>query len=424
MRVTAVPEAQGLVTLADVVEARNRSAGLARHTPLIHSAALSTLGGVDVWLKAENLQRTGSFKVRGAANRIALLSNSERERGVVAASAGNHAQGVAIAANAARIDATIVMPVGASLAKGEATRGYGASVILFGRDYAEAVEYATEIAARPGGPLLIHAFNDPAVIAGQGTIALELLEDMPDLANVVIPVGGGGLAGGIAMALKEQAPAIKVYGVQAAAATAAIDSVASGALVTTPPRATLADGIAVACPGEQTLPLLSRYIDGMVAVDEEAISQALVFMLERSKLMVEGAGVVGVAALISGKLKLTGATAIVLSGGNLDINVLARIVEHGLTHAGRYRAIRVGLDDLPGRLAALLQLLADSGANVMNVEHRRAGVDWQVGRVEVELLLELRSSEHGDELEDALRVGGFAPAGDAEGLFVPAEWLT
>jgi threonine dehydratase len=412
------------VTLADVQAARERTTSLVRRTPLIHSAALSRSSACDVWLKAECLQRTGSFKVRGAANRIALLSDEERERGVVAASAGNHAQGVAVAATAAGVEASIVMPTLAPLAKVEATRGYGADVVLFGQDYGAAAEYAREVAARPAGPVLIHAFNDPGVIAGQGTLGLELLKDMPQVANVVIPVGGGGLAGGTALALKEHRPSLKVFGVQAAAAPGVYDSYKAGQIVRTDPRATLADGVAVAAPGENTLPLLTRYLDDVVTVDEEAISQAIVFLLERSKLVVEGAGAIGVAALMREKVPLDGPTIVVLTGGNLDINTLARIVEHGLTHVGRYFELKVGLEDRPGRLSQMLQLIADSGANVLTVEHQRAGIDLPVGRVEVKLLLEVRSPLHGSEVMEALCRSGFArtPDGDPRHV-VPVDWL-
>jgi threonine dehydratase len=410
------------LTLTHVREARERTANLVRRTPLLHSAALSKASGCEVWFKAENLQRTGSFKVRGAGNRIALLGEEERARGVVAASAGNHAQGVAVAASAARVEATIVMPTGAALAKVEATRSYGADVILFGNDYAEAAAYAQEIADRPSGPVVIHAFDDEAVIAGQGTLGLEILDDLPEADCVVIPVGGGGLAAGTALAIKSRRPQTRVYGVQARAAPAVVESIARGEKVTVAPRSTLADGIATSAPGELTLPLLKRYLDGVVSVDEEAISQAIVFLLERSKLVVEGAGAVGLAALMRGAIEAGGDTVVVLSGGNLDVNVLARIVEHGLTHAGRYLALRIGLDDRPGRLSELLQLIAGTQANVMNVEHRRAGVDLQVGRVEVELLLEIRSRSHGDEVVMALQSGGYSAA-DVDGRsFEPSSW--
>ncbi|MEX2239002.1 MAG: threonine ammonia-lyase [Dehalococcoidia bacterium] len=420
---TSPPLAPPQITLDDIVDARERARSLVRHTPLLHSAALSEMTGCDIWFKAECLQRTGSFKVRGAGNRIALLTAAERQRGVVAASAGNHAQGVAIAASAAGVEATIVMPTIAPLAKVEATRSYGAQVVLVGQDYAAAAEYAHEVSERAAGPILIHAFNDAAVIAGQGTLGLEILEDTPDVANVVIPVGGGGLAGGTGLALKTQNPAIKVYGVQAAAARGVAQSLIEGRLVSITPGATLADGVAVSQPGELTLPLLQRHLDGMATVDEEEISQAIVFMLERSKLVVEGAGAIGVAAAMHAKLKLKGKTVIVLTGGNLDINVLARIVEHGLTHAGRYFDLRVGLDDRPGRLSQLLQSIADGGANVISVEHQRAGIDLAVGRVAVDLILEVRSRTHGEELVGSLCKSGFVRTTDDKSLhLVPADW--
>jgi threonine dehydratase len=419
--VSAGADVSSVVPLEEIQAARERTRSLVRVTPVVHSAALSQQAGCDIWFKAESLQRTGSFKVRGAGNRIALLSDAERERGVVAASAGNHAQGVAVAAASARVEATIVMPTTAPIAKVEATRGYGADVVLVGQDYASAADYAREVAGRPMGPILIHAFNDPMVVAGQGTLGLELLEQLPDLETVLIPVGGGGLAGGVASAIKQQRPQVRVFGIQAEAAPGVAESVASGRIISKQTKPTLADGVAVAAPGEVTLPLLRTQLEEIVTVGEEEISQAMVFLLERAKLVVEGAGALGVAAVMHGKVKPAGLTAIVLTGGNLDINVLARAVEHGLTHAGRYRQLHVGLDDRPGRLSSLLQLVADAGANVISVEHHRAGVVLEVGRVEVDLVLEVRSRSHGEEVVEELCRGGFERTEGHLNL-VPRDW--
>ena len=393
--------------LAAIEAARERIRGVARHTPLLPSRYWSEVASTEVHLKAECLQRTGSFKIRGATNMIALLTAEERERGVIAASAGNHAQGVAVAARAAGVAATVVMPRAAVLAKVEATRGYGAEVILAGDSFAEAVAAMEELAAERG-LTIVPAFDDERIIAGQGTLGLELLDDLPDLDVVLVPVGGGGLAAGVALAIKAQRPTVRVIGVQAAAAPAAAHSFYSNAVTTVATARTIADGIAIARPGSVTVPLLRRWLDDVVTVGEEAVSQAMVDLLERAKLVVEGAGAVGAAALLSGAVQVAGQqVAVVLSGGNVDMNLIGRTVEHGLFHAGRYLVVRVVIDDQPGRLAALLGVVAGAGANVLDVEHHRAGSRVPVGFVEVELLLETRGAEHGEQIAAALETAGY-----------------
>jgi threonine dehydratase len=410
------------ITLEDIRSAQGHLIPAVRRTPLIASGTLSAACNADVRLKAENLQHTGSFKVRGASNRLAVLTRDERRRGVIAASAGNHAQGVAVAATALGVAAAVVMPRNTPLAKVEATRGYGAEVIRHGESYEDAHREAERIAAERG-LLLIPAFDDPHIIAGQGTTGLEIIEDLPEVGCVIVPVGGGGLAAGIGIAVKDSRPGVRVIGVQAETAPAVYRSYKAGKRVNVPPAPTIAEGIAVGAPGKLTLPLLRRYLDDMVLVDEDDIAQAMVLLMERSKLVVEGAGAAGVAALLSHKIDIAGTTAaVVLSGGNVDINMIARVIEHGLMRAGRYFSLTVGLDDKPGQLARLSALLAEAGANVLSVAHHRFGIDIAVGRVQVVLLLEVRNRAHASEVEEALERAGFARGRAGEPQYVPATW--
>ncbi|HEX2288116.1 MAG TPA: pyridoxal-phosphate dependent enzyme, partial [Gaiellaceae bacterium] len=328
-------------TLADIEEARRRLAGVARETPVYSSETFSRIAGRDVWLKAENLQRTGAFKVRGAVNKIATLSDGERASGVVAASAGNHGQAVAWAAREARIPARIYVPQDAPMAKVEACRTYGSELIMVGEGFEEALAAAMADVEETGATF-VHPFEDPLVIAGQGTIGLELAEQVPDAGTVVIPVGGGGLAAGIAIALRAQRPELRIIGVQAG-----LDGF------------TIADGILVKHPGELTMSILSDVVDELVEVDDEVISEAIVLLLERAKLVVEGAGAVGVAALLGGKVGGAGPVAIVLSGGNIDPTLLISVMRHGLTLGGRYLVIRTRIPDRPGELVKLLSLIAE-----------------------------------------------------------------
>ena len=376
---------------------------------MLPARSLGQLAGCELFLKAENLQRAGSFKVRGAANKIAALTSDQKARGVIAASAGNHAQGVALAAANLGIRCTIVMPTGASLPKVEATRGYGATVLLQGDDFDQSQRYARRV-MRENGMIFIPAFDDPAIVAGQGTIGLEMLEQVEDLDAVVVPAGGGGLISGIGLAIKETAPGIRVIGVQAAAATAVVDSYKANRRVTVKGRATVADGIAVGAPGRITLPLVSRYVDDMVVVEEDEITQAMMLLLERGKLLVEGAGAVGLAAVLGGKIQVAGKrVAVVLSGGNVDTHLIARVMEHGLAHAGRYLVLRIMVEDRPGRLSRLLNIVSSAEANVLDIGHLRHAPSVHLGQVEIQLTLETRNDAHAEEVRERLRNAGYAP---------------
>jgi threonine dehydratase len=376
-------------TLADIQEARGRLAGIARVTPVYGSETFSRTAGRDVWLKAENLQRTGAFKVRGAVNKIATLSPEERASGVVAASAGNHGQAVAWAAREAGIPARIYVPQDAPMAKVEACRTYGAELIMSGVLFEDAMAAARADVEETGATFL-HPFEDPTVIAGQGTIGLELVEQVPDLQTVVIPVGGGGLASGIALALRASKPNLRIVGVQAGLA-----------------GFTIADGIFVKEPGELTMSILDEVLDDLVDVDDELISQAMVLLLERAKLVVEGAGAVGVAALLADKVGGSGPAAVVLSGGNIDPTLLISVMRHGLTLGGRYLVVRTRIPDRPGELVKLLGLIAEARGNVVSVEHHREGMDLPVAETEVELTLITRDQEHCAVLLDEIASWGY-----------------
>ncbi|HET8872169.1 MAG TPA: pyridoxal-phosphate dependent enzyme [Gaiellaceae bacterium] len=376
-------------TLADILEARERLRGVARETPVYGSETLSRSTGREVSLKAENLQRTGAFKVRGAFNRITTLSPEERAAGVVAASAGNHGQAVAWAARAAGIPARIYVPQDAPMAKVEACRTYGSELIMEGADFEEALAAAMAYVDETGATF-VHPFEDPAVIAGQGTIGLELAEQVPEAETVVIPVGGGGLASGIALALRAHRSDLRIVGVQAGL---------SGF--------TIADGVFVKRPGELTMSILDDVLDDMVDVDDKSISEAIVLLLERTKLVVEGAGAVGVAALLSDKVDGSGPVTIVLSGGNIDPTLLISVMRHGLTLGGRYLVIRTQIPDRPGELVRLLSLIAEARGNVVSVEHHREGMDLPVAETEVELTLITRDQEHCAVLLDDMRSWGY-----------------
>jgi threonine dehydratase len=385
-------------TLADVEAARERIADGVRITPVYRSEAFSRRIGREVFLKAENLQRTGAFKIRGALNRIATLSGVEREAGVVAASAGNHGQAVARAAREAGISATVFMPAETPMAKVEATRNYGAQAELVGADFEEALAGAREHAAGTGATF-VHAFEDPEVIAGQGTIGLELAEQLSEVETVVIPVGGGGLASGIALALRGVQSGVRLVGVQAASCAPYAGGTTFGY--------TIAEGIAVKKPSEVTGKLLDELLDGIVTVSDEEISEAIVLLVERAKLVVEGAGAAGVAALLAGRVEGTGPAVAILSGGNIDPTLLIQIMRHGLTQAGRYLVVRTRLPDRPGELIKLLSLFADEHANVVSVEHHREGMDVPVSETEVEATLLTRDKAHCDAILAAMRGRGY-----------------
>jgi threonine dehydratase len=375
--------------LSEIQEARERLVGVARVTPVYGSETLSKLAGRDVCLKAENLQRTGSFKVRGATNKIATLSKGERRAGVVAASAGNHGQAVAWAAREAGIKATIFMPQDAPMAKVEPTKNYGAKAELQGATFEEALDAARDY-VRSSGATFIHPYEDERVIAGQGTIGLEIVDQVPDVETVVVPVGGGGLCSGIALALRAAKPGVRIVGVQAGLE-----------------GFTLADGIAVKSVGELTGRILEDNLDDMVSVTDEEICSAIVLLLERSKLVVEGAGAVGVAALLSGKAGREDRALAVLSGGNIDPTMLISVMRHGLTLSGRYLVLRTRLQDRPGELIKLLKSVAHERANILSVEHHREGMDLPVTQTEVELTVAMRDEHHCSVLLESLRSLGY-----------------
>ncbi|MER7166519.1 threonine ammonia-lyase [Micromonospora sp. NPDC000207] len=395
-----------LVSLDDVRAARELLTGVVRETPLEPSRPLSAALGGPVWLKCENVQRAGSYKVRGAYVRISRLSRRERDRGVVAASAGNHAQGVALAAGLLGTHATVFMPVNAPLPKVAATKRYGAQIELVGNTVDESLVAARDFAERTGA-LLIHPFDHRDVIAGQGTVALEILEQCPDVRTIVTGVGGGGLVSGIAVAAKALRPDIRVVGVQAAAAAAFPPSLAAGEPRALSAFSTIADGIAVGCPGEITFTHVRELVDEIVTVTEEDISRALLMLLERGKQVVEPAGAAGVAALLAGVVEVETPTVAVLSGGNIDPLLLLRVIEHGLAAAGRYLRVTVRCSDRPGQLASLLAQIAEHRANVVDVVHQRANPHLHLGEVEVALSVETRGMEHSDALISALRASGY-----------------
>jgi threonine dehydratase len=378
-----------------------------RQTPVLESSALAAIVDGPVYLKCENLQRAGSFKVRGAYVRIARLSPSERARGVVAASAGNHAQGVALAAEWLGTRATVVMPAAAPLPKVAATRGYGAEVVLHGASVEEALARAREIAENTGS-VFIHPFDHPDVIAGQGSVGLEIAEQCPQARTVVVPVGGGGLISGVAVALSSALPRARIVGVQAEAVAPIAASMAAGHAVSIEASATMADGIAIAAPGTLTMPLISSLCDQVLTVTEENLSRALLMCLERAKQLAEPAGAAGVAALLEHSAHLfQPPVVVVLSGGNIDPLLLSKVLRHGLSAAGRYMAFRCKLPDRPGALATLLSELAALGANVLDVTHERVTADLRIDEAEVILHLETRGPDHCDTVITQLRNAGY-----------------
>ena len=391
----------------DVLAARDVLHDVVRQTPLLESSALSALIDGPVYLKCENLQRSGSFKVRGSYVRIARLSQAERALGVVAASAGNHAQGVALAAASVGARATVVMPAAAPLPKVAATRSYGANVILHGASVEEALARARELSEETGS-VFIHPFDHVDVIAGQGTVGLEIAEQCPQARTVVLPVGGGGLASGVGVAMSSVLPGAQLIGVQAEAIAAVAGSMAAGHPVSVTPSATMADGIAVATPGAITTALLAQLGARIVTVTEENLSRALLLCLERAKQLAEPAGAAGVAALLEHPAHLfEPPVVVVLSGGNIDPLLLSKVLRHGLSAAGRYMAFRCKLPDRPGALATLLSELAALGANVVDVMHERVTADLRVDEAEVNLHLETRGPEHCDTVITQLRKAGY-----------------
>ena len=400
------------VTLDDIEAAAKLLDGVIARTPIEVSRALGRQTGSDVYFKCENLQRAGSFKVRGAYVRMAKLSPSERDRGVVAASAGNHAQGVAVAAARLGIKARIFMPLGVALPKLAATQSHGAEVVLHGHNVDEALAEAKRYSDETGA-VFVHPFDNVDVVAGQGTIGLELLEQIPDLDTVLMGVGGGGLLAGVAVAIKSRAKElgreVRIIGVQAENAAAYPPSLAADALVPLTKVSTIADGIAVGRPGQLPFSIIKELVDDVVTVSEDSLARALIFLLERAKMVVEPAGAVGVAALMDGKIENPGKTAVILSGGNIDPMLMLKVIQRGLAAAGRYLVVRILLDDRPGSLATISRIIAESDANVTGVDHTRVGGSISMGDVAITINMETKGHEHCELVLNNLRAEGFQP---------------
>lgn len=401
--------------LAVFEAARQRVSAVVETTPMESSRFLADILGSAVHLKCENLQRTGSYKIRGAYNRLSLLTDEEKARGVVAASAGNHAQGVAFAARELGIKATIFMPVGVPLPKLQATKDYGAEVVLRGHTVDEPLRAAADF-ARTTGAIFIHPFDHEDIVAGQGTLGLEIYEQQPNVDTVVVPIGGGGLISGVASAIKQRAAldgrTVRVIGVQAANASAYPISLQQGERTAVTIQPTIADGIAVSLPGELNFEIVRRVVDDVITVSEDDMAQALLVLLERAKLVVEPAGAVGVAAILAGQLTDAGTTVVILSGGNIDPMIMERVISHGLAASERYLKLRIPLPDRPGQLARVSALVAECAANVVEVLHTRHGGGLLISQVELELHIETRGPEHADIVLAKLRDEGFEPRVD------------
>jgi threonine dehydratase len=390
------------VTFRDIQEARSHLKDVVYKTGLVHNTTFSEMTGNFIYLKTENLQKTGSFKLRGAFNKIANLPKEQKQYGVIAASAGNHAQGVAMAATAYGIKSTIVMPKHAPLSKIAATKSYGAEVVLYGEVYDEAYEKARQI-QKQSGAVFVHPFDDREIIAGQGTIGIEILEDVPDADIIVVPIGGGGLISGIAIAAKHIKPDIKIIGVQTKNLPSMARSLSQNHITTVEGPATIADGIAVKTPGELTFKIVKKFVDDIVTVDEDEIANAILLLLERAKVVSEGAGAASVAAILN-RLDIVRNKKIValISGGNIDVNMLSRIIDKGLVKSGRKIFVNTLIPDRPGTLSQLLNLIAETGANVLSITHDRATADIPLGYAKVKLELETADVQHVVKIKELL----------------------
>ena len=408
-----------MIQLADILAARERVQASINQTPLLRDDVLSKTLATPVYLKAECLQKSGSFKVRGAFNKISSLTQLERQKGVIAPSAGNHAQGVAMAAALHGVNATIVMPTFAPLTKVQATRSYGATVILEGASFDDAAQHAKNLSEQHGYTF-VHAFNDPLIIAGQGTLGLEILESLPDLDILLVPVGGGGLIAGIATAIKTLHPKTKIIGVQASGCSSVLPSLEAGRPVAVQIAQTIADGIAVKRPGELTLPIIQNLVDEVVTVTDDEIARAIAHCVSGARLVVEGAGAAGLAALLAGKVEFVAGQSIcaLLCGGNIDANLLARVLEQVMVRQGRYVLYRLAVVDRPGALAQITDRVAEAGANIIDIFHRRALWLAPLGKVGVELVLEVRDAAHGEDVRVYLESHGYHVAKEVQG-----DWL-
>ncbi len=391
-----------------ILEAYDRLKKRVRKTELMYSHYYTEKLGIPLYFKCENLQRTGAFKIRGALNFMTAQSREALSKGVITASAGNHAQGVAFAADLLGVKATVYMPEITPPQKVQATRDYGAEVVLTGRNFDEACQAALA-AQRESGALFVHPFDEKLVMAGQGTIALEILEELPDVKNILVPTGGGGLIAGIATAIHERAPHVRVIGVESSAAPSTSVSFAAGVITECPVSVTLADGIAVKLPGKLTFPVVNKLVESVVTVQEEEIALAIVSLLERTKMLVEGAGAVTLAAVMHNKgLELHGKTVCLLSGGNIDVKTIAQVVDRGLLAAGRFLKLQIELDDLPGALAQLATDVAATRANIYLISHERRSTSLALGKTMVSLELETRGYEHIREITEYLQMKGYA----------------
>ncbi len=403
----AMDEGRPPVSIADIWQAYKFLKPIIHHTTLAPSRTFKEMTGADIYLKEEHMQRGGSFKVRGASYKIARLSEEQRRAGVIAASAGNHAQGVAIAAIQHSIPCTIVMPENAPLAKVTATQGYGARVVLHGATYDDAYQRCLELQQELGATY-VHAFDDPDVIAGQGTLGLEMLNDLPDADAIIVPIGGGGLISGIAIAARALKPDITIIGVEAAGAACFRASLDAGELRTLPAITTIADGIAVKRPGALTYSIIEKLVDDVVLVKDEAIINAVLLLMERCKMLVEGAGAAGLAAILSGAIQLKGKKVLVpLTGGNIDINLVSRFIEHGLASAGRYFVIHTRLTDRPGELMRMLNIISEMRINVIDVRHQRISSRLPIMQREETITLETRDHAQCEDLLQRLRADGY-----------------
>ncbi len=396
-----------MVTFKDIEEANSRLEQIVLRTPLVYSYSLSELSGANVYLKLENLQRTGSFKIRGAYNKLYKLKDVAKD--VVAASAGNHAQGVALAAKLLGMKSTLVMPQGTPINKMLAVKNHGGEVVLFGDTFDDAFEYARKL-ERETGKVFIHPFDDPDVIAGQGTAGLEIIDSLKDVESVIVPVGGGGLIAGVAIALKTGNSNATVLGVQSEGSPSMFLSMKKNKIVETGAAQTIADGIAIKSVGELTFEIAQRYVDGILTVDENGIEESLLLLTERKRIVVEGAGAVGLAGLLKRKSDFSKKNvAIIISGGNIDINLLAKIIQRGLLKNGRLLRLELGLQDVPGSLGTLTTLLGEAKANVVEIHHDRYSKDLPIGEAIVEISLETRGFEHQEDILKLLEDSGYNP---------------
>ena len=393
--------------LNQIISAREKMKGIVHQTPLDFSQTFTDMSHNEVYLKLENLQKTGSFKVRGSINKLTSLSKEELSKGVIAASAGNHAQGVAYSSKMLNIPCTIVMPKGAPLSKIQATKNYGAEIVLEGDVFDDALAHAMELSEKQGFTL-VHTFDDDEIIAGQGTIGLEILEQLPDVEAIICPVGGGGLIAGIAVAVKEKNPNVAIYGVEASACPSMAQSLLEKKPISVPSGPTVADGIAVKKPGVRNLEIVEKYVDDLVTVDELEMIRTMFLLLERNKLLVEGSGASSLAALLYKKLNIKGKKVVaLLSGGNVDVNFISRIIERGMVEAGRYARFSIIIVDKPGGLQRVLTNITEADANILSVHHTRMGRNIYPGYTEIEIAVETKSHEHILDLQKTLTAKGY-----------------